>query len=358
VSTQGGRRTVLVTGTGGTGVGAGIVQALTGPGARDRWDVVAADADPFSWGLYAAPRGVLVPSVRHRNRNEAYLARLREIIAGTGAVAVIPGTEPEAVLLATRHFSVPVPVMTNQASLMPLMTDKRYAQDRLAALGLPRVPSYAWPDRQQAVRDCGFPLVVKPWYATSGSRGLHLVTTQAELDAIDLALPPGDYGAYLPDVQPYLGDPGHEYTVGVLAGDDGTVMDSIVIRRELTGFTLHTRKDTAGGQAAVSTGFTQGYIVRDPDVQDYCERLAGLLGSRGPLNIQLRRHQGELYAFEIHPRFSGSAGIRASAGFNEADMLLRHRLDGEIFGRCGYQADVAAMRAFTHILVPMSEMLS
>lgn len=351
-------RRVLVTGTGGTGTGAGIIRALQHPDAGGRWDVVAVDAHPFSWGLYAASSGALVPAPRNRDQNAAYMDRVREIVAKEDVAAILPGTEPEVALLATRREELPVPVIANDHRLLPLMQDKRAAQDRLAALGLPHIPSYPWDRRDEAVAVHGFPLVVKPMRFTSGSRGLHLVTSQAELDGINLLIPPLDWGVYLPEVQPYIGDGDHEYTVGVLSRIDGAVIDSIVIRRELTGFTLHTAKAWKGARLAVSTGFTQGWVVRHRQVQEYCEDLAVRLGSRGPLNIQLRLHEGEPYAFEIHPRFSGSAAIRAVAGFNEPDILLRHWLDGEDPGRVDYQADLAVMRVFDHLAVPAGKMLT
>jgi carbamoyl-phosphate synthase large subunit len=99
-------------------------------------------------------------------------------------------------------------------------------------------------------------------------------------------------------------------------------------------------------------------VIRHPEIQEFCEDLARRLGSRGPLNLQLRVHRGEFYVFEIHPRFSGTTPIRASAGFNEPDILLRSFLYGEEFGRLHYQADVAAIRAFEHVLVPIDQMRS
>jgi carbamoyl-phosphate synthase large subunit len=59
---------------------------------------------------------------------------------------------------------------------------------------------------------------------------------------------------------------------------------------------------------------------------------------------------------EVHPRFSGTASIRAEVGFNEPDVLIRNYLFGETFGRLDYQSDVAAIRAFRTLIVPLSAM--
>ena len=346
------RRRVLVTGTGGTGVGASVIQALQHDGA---WEIIAADAHPFSWGLYAADCGELLPWAS----DPAYLPRVAEVAKWHDVAAVIPGTEAETALLAACRDRLDVPVIANDVALMPLMRDKRLAALRLADLGLPYIPSYPWDRRDRAVAEYGWPLVVKPMRNTSGSRGLHLVTSRAGLDALAATFSPRIAAEHLPDVQPYIGDCDNEWTVGVVTGTDGALFGSVAMRRDLTGFSLHTAGVHEGRRVAVSTGYSQGRIVKDDLVQGFCEDLAVRLGSRGSLNIQLRVHGGVPYAFEIHPRFSFSTGIRASAGFNEPALLLRHWLDGWTpGGRVQARTGVAAIRAFTHVLVPEQDLLS
>lgn len=345
------RTKVLVTGVGGRSVGAGILHSLmrTSTDVRERWETVASDTDPFSWGLYVADHSTVVPAAS----DPGYVERMLELIDVHDIAAVIPGTEPEASVLASRRHELPVPVIANDASLMPLMMDKTRAEQRLRQLGLPSIPSHPWEQREQAVAEFGFPIFVKPTVGTGGSRGVHLVTTAAELEALVPLVRPESQSI----VQPYLGDGEAEYTVGVLSDLDGRLIDSIVIRRKLVGLSLLDVKTHAGRRAAVSTGISQGFIVRHPEIQGFCEDLAVRLGSRGPLNLQLRVHDGHIYVFEIHPRFSGTTPIRASAGFNEPDVLLRQALFGERCGRLEYVSDVAAIRAFEHVLVPIGSML-
>jgi carbamoyl-phosphate synthase large subunit len=235
---------------------------------------------------------------------------------------------------------------------MPLMMDKTLAERKLRELGVAWIPSYPWDQRHYAASDFGFPLFVKPTVGTGGSRGVHLVTNRAELDA----LAPFVSVASAPIIQPYLGDGEAEYTVGVLSDRSGQVIDSIVIRRKLIGLSLLDSKMCGEHTATVSTGVSQGFVVTHPEIQEFCEDLASRLDSHGPLNLQLRVHDGEFYVFEIHPRFSGTTPIRASAGFNEPDILLRNFLYGEEFGRIPHQENVAAIRAFEHVLVPVEEM--
>ena len=344
---------ILVTGVGGRSVGAGILHALmrVDDAVRARWEIVAADADPFSWGLYVADHKALVP----RADEPGYLRRVRRLIEAHDLAAVIPGTEAEAALLAAHRDELPVPVIANASALMPLMIDKRHTEAKVRELGLNFIPSHPWEQRELAVGEFGFPLIVKPTRGTGGSRGVHLVASRAELDA----LAPFVDSESRAIVQPYLGDGDAEYTVGILSDGSGDVIDSIVIRRKLIGLSLLDSKSCGNGTtAAVSTGISQGFVVRHAEMQEFCEDLARRLDSRGPLNLQLRVHKGEFYVFEIHPRFSGTTPIRASAGFNEPDILLRSHLGGEEFGRLNYMVDVAAIRAFEHVLVPIDEMCS
>lgn len=340
---------ILVTGVGGRSVGAGILHALmrVDDEVRGRWEIVATDADPFSWGLYVADHKELVPMASE----PGYLERIRELIADHGLAAVIPGTEPEAALLATHRAELPVPVIANDARLMPLMMDKKQTEARLRELGLSFIPSYPWDRREEAVSEFGFPLIVKPTRESGGSRGVHLVIGRKELDA----LTPFVRTECRPIIQPYVGKADAEYTVGVISDKSGNIIDSIVIHRKLIGLSLLDSKIRGEETVAVSTGISQGYVVRHQAIQEFCEDLAKSLNSRGPLNIQLRVHDSNLVVFEIHPRFSGTTAIRASAGFNEPDVLLRNHLYGEEFSRLGYRENLMAIRAVEHVLVPMGE---
>ena len=93
-----------------------------------------------------------------------------------------------------------------------------------------------------------------------------------------------------------------------------------------------------------------------PKIRVFCEDLAVRLGLCGPVNIQLRTHGDAIKVFEVHPRFSGTTSIRAEAGFNEPDMVIRDQLLGEEVGRQDYRVNVAAIRTFRALLVPIEEM--
>jgi len=96
-------------------------------------------------------------------------------------------------------------------------------------------------------------------------------------------------------------------------------------------------------------------VLADPAKVHRIEHVGRFFKSRGPLNVQLRLDGDRVVVFEVHARFSGTTPIRADAGFNEPDVMLRNFLDGERFGRLGYRSDLVALRAFEHVLVPFAQ---
>jgi len=73
----------------------------------------------------------------------------------------------------------------------------------------------------------------------------------------------------------------------------------------------------------VSAGDTAVADVRPHhDVDVEARAVPQALGIVGPCNVQLRRTPRGPVIFEINPRFSGGASIRAHFGFNEVDVAV------------------------------------
>jgi carbamoyl-phosphate synthase large subunit len=64
------------------------------------------------------------------------------------------------------------------------------------------------------------------------------------------------------------------------------------------------------------------------DVRAVAEAIVSALKPLGPCNVQLRMTDEGPVCFEINPRFSGSAPIRAHFGYNEAEAALEHFVRG------------------------------
>lgn len=345
------KKNILVTGTGGRSVGSGILHSLlySDRNVAERWNVIATDADPFAWGLYKAQAGEVLPPALH----PAYIEAVLKVVKKHSIDAIVPGTEIEGdVLLKNKDALKGVPLISNRKELYPLMMDKFATRDMLKEMGEHYIETLPLTQWKEIVDKYGFPIIVKPTRGTGGSKGLHIVADEKELEAVM----PFINETTCPCVQPYIGNGEEEYTVGVLTDKEGQLIDSIVMKRKLIGLSLLESKKIAAQSFSISTGYSQGYIVKHAKIQEFCEALALKLNSVGPINIQLRIHNNEIYVFEIHPRFSGTTPIRADVGFNEVDILLRNHFYGEKFSRLDYQYDVAAIRAFQHVIIPIKEM--
>jgi carbamoyl-phosphate synthase large subunit len=77
--------------------------------------------------------------------------------------------------------------------------------------------------------------------------------------------------------------------------------------------------------------------------------------SVGPINIQARLSAGLPKTFEINPRFSASCPIRAVAGVNEPDILVRNWLYGESIKIETYQR-LVCLRYLNEVYFPPRSM--
>jgi carbamoyl-phosphate synthase large subunit len=244
-------------------------------------------------------------------------------------------------------------VITSPAEVVKLCSDKWRLYNWLGANGF-TVPRTALPGEwRRLVAQVGFPVVGKPTERSGGSRNVAILGDEEEVERY-LDESQQGYGEVI--LQEYVGAVDAEYTVGVLVSRAGELIDSIVLHRKLVGLSVGSRRTIAKRQYVLSTGYSQGFVVKHSPIQQLCESLALSLGSRGPVNIQCRLVGDRVVVFEVHPRFSGTTSIRAEVGFNGPDTLIRDSLFGERFGRLSYQSDVAAIRALQHIIVPVQDL--
>ena len=203
-----------------------------------------------------------------------------------------------------------------------MFSDKAATFTRLAEHGVP-IPRTTVVTEAADLDLIGFPCIVKP---ATGSGGSAAVFIAADTDEAMV------YAEFIrrtgraPVAQEYVDDAEGEFTIGVLSLPDGQVAGSIALRRALDAKLSVAYR---GRGCVVSSGYSQGYIDAFPELCRQAEHIAALIGSRGPINIQGRVRGGVLLPFEINPRFSASTYLRALAGFNEIDLLIRHAATGE-----------------------------
>ncbi len=231
--------------------------------------------------------------------------------------------------LQENGFYVPV----NSPELLAICQDKAKTATFLVEHGFHAPKSF---EIRQLSDLRGFkvlPAVLKPSVGGGGSAHVYIAQTESELLA---------YGQYLLEifdrfmVQEYIGTADDEFTVGVLFGADGELLNSIAVKRKISNaLSVRLRVPNRSGRSelgqmlTISSGVSQGFVGGWRDVARRCEPIAAALKPTAPINIQCRVVDGNVVPFEINPRFSGTTSLRAIVGYNEPDILIRRDVFGE-----------------------------
>ena len=347
---------VLVTAIGGGGHGDQILKALLLAGP-DRYRVFGADVRPTCAQASQVEDFVALPPAHAPD----YLEKLLQACKRWGIKALFHGCEPELKLFAQYREVIEaegVFVPINTTSLIQLCMDKSSLNLRLEELGY-APPRYTMVSDADALRAIDwFPVVVKPSIDGGGSANVYISQTQKQLMAMAEYLGIGETGRGFV-VQEYVGRPEDEYTVGVLHDLNGKFIDSIAVKRDLSGglnvrtaVQNRTSQTELGSRLVISSGVRQGRIGKFPDVTAQCREIADSLGSCGPLNLQCRFVNGKVKVFEINPRYSGTTSLRAMIGLNEPDLMIRYHLFGESIPRDKNWKEMVIERTLTENVVP------
>jgi carbamoyl-phosphate synthase large subunit len=320
----------MVTGIGGGGHGEQILKALRL--GQIAYRVVGTDMSANCANRSRVDHFTTLPPAR----DPGYLSALARLAKEHGCVAIFHGSEPEMVVLSKARadlealgFYVPV----NPPALLAICQDKAHTFRHLREHGfaVPEFHEIAAKSDLDAIK--AFPVILKPSVGGGGSANVFIAQTRDELDMFS------EYLLRLYDrfiVQEYVGSPAQEYTVGVLFGGDGKMLNSIAIKRVINNsLTIRTcipnwsGRSELGDTLVISTGISQGYVADWPHVRRQCEAIAASLSPRAPVNVQCRLVGEAVVPFEINPRFSGTTSLRAMAGYNEPDLLIRRDVLGE-----------------------------
>lgn len=342
---------VLITGVGGAGIGHEVLKALR-MARESRYHVTACDMSAVAFGFRDADVRYVVPPAA----DPGYVERLLEVARREGTQVIIPGSEAELRVLSSERAalaSLGIVLLANDQEVIATCLDKIRTMAALSACGF-RTPRWI-PGNADALEDAidWEVSIVKP---VSGGGGSNLCFIAQSPQETRLFAEYVTRAGYMPMVQEYVGNATEEYTVGVLHTLHGQQVASVALRRDiLTALSnrirLRARTGQDGEWLAVSSGVSQGAIVDAPAVRRDCEAIAEALGSRGPLNIQLRLVGEAIVPFEINPRFSGTTCFRALAGCNEPDLLIRHHVLGEALPEVRVRPG-RALRALEEYFVP------
>lgn len=348
---------VLVTAIGGGGHGEQVLKALKL--AETPYTIVGADARPDWFQFDWVDEQLTLPLAS----DPGYIDAVIEACRRHAIAAVFHGSEPELRRLSAardRFAAEGVFLPINPADVIDLCMDKERTNARLAELGFPP-PRFVRARNRAALAGIDwFPVIVKPSTGGGGSANCYIAQDYAELEALASYLGIGEQADHFL-VQEYVGTPDDEYTVGVLHDLDGEFINSIAVRRLLSGKmniqqSVRNRTDRAdlGSSLVISSGVSHGPVGRFPEVTGPCEEMARALGARGSMNFQCRLVDGEVRVFEINARYSGTTSIRALVGYNEPDILIRRHVLGEkIAPRFPYE-ERTVLRGISEYVLPSS----
>ncbi len=284
----------FVTGAGAL-LGQGIIRSLKL--APTDYYIVAADPDPRAVGLYWADCAYLIPLAS----DPRYLEEVRRILTRERPDVVLIGTDVELLTFALHRSALEqelgTHVIVSSPPVVRVADDKWLTYEFLRDNGFPHPRSTLPGDLPAFLGRCDFPLVVKPRIGARSS-GVSVVKNERELRAALAAVEN-------PIVQECVATPEEEFTSGVVVAGD--VKAVVTMRRDL--------RDGNTYRAYVGS-----YTAYD----DQLTAVASRLEAFGPLNLQFRVAEGIPKVFEINARFSGTTPLRALAGFNEVDAIVRH----------------------------------
>lgn len=330
---------ILVTGAGGGGIGEQVIKCLRLCDLKLK--IIATDVTAVSKAKIDGDEFVIVPFASDSN----YISFILGLCQTMDVKVIIPGSEMEIKVFSKNReiFNKSgIVLLINSEEIIRICLDKNLTSQFLNDNGFLSPVSFAISNLKDLENINIFPLVLKPSVGGGGSVNTLIVQNKDELKVFGEFLL-NQYPEFI--AQEYIGDANSEFTVGVFSTKEGVIVDSIILRRNiLSGLgskikLLNTsNKPELGKYLAISSGISQGEIVRNTLIANECESIAAKLKSVGPLNIQCRLVGEKVYIFEINPRFSGTSPMRALANFNELEIgILNHLENKTLFSRIDYK---------------------
>jgi carbamoyl-phosphate synthase large subunit len=288
---------ILVTGCGGD-IGQSIGKILR---SKPEWfaEVIGADIHDEHAGKFIFDACCILP----RCHDEKYQVALAKLIQEYQIDLVIPISEPELRNIEKNSyqdnfFGKPV-IMANLQS-MKVGFDKKLTSDFLAKHTLPFPDTHLISEYNKSI----FPVLIKSRDG-SGSKSIHVVNTQDEMDLFQRIYP-----EFI--VQEYLSNDAGEYTCGLFRSASGEIRDIIFKRKLIGGFSVFGSRE------------------EHPAISKLLHQLAVLLDLRGSINVQLRLVNDIPVIFEINPRFSSTVLFRHMMGFEDVLWSIQDKLEMSI----------------------------
>lgn len=324
---------VLVSGVGGGSLGREIMKAFKM--APHKYRIIAIDMYENSVGLFETPYRYVIPSASSPN----YIESLLKICKKEKVQVIAPGSESE-IEQVSKNAKIfeenGVKILVNSWRVIERCKDKYKLINFLKSNGIPCPKHFLYENDADVNKIESYPVIIKPKSGV-GSRNVFIAQDKEEVIFFSNYIK--KYG-FEPLIQEYLGDYEEEFTIGVLHIDNGKLLTSIAMKRMLEGG-LSTRQIVTDPKTkkkyVISSGVSQGIIEDFVQVRKAGEKIAQVLESNGPMNIQCRKTESGIIPFEVNPRFSGTIGARSTVGYNEPDIFCRYVLFNEIPKKVEYR---------------------
>jgi carbamoyl-phosphate synthase large subunit len=326
---------VLVTAAGGI-IGEGIIKCLNWANLYSNEDsityrIFAADANTQAAGLYRCNGiGFLVPA----SSSPDYIDNIISISRKNDINAIFVGSDEELLVLGKVQSRIEAEtnakIISNPLTVLELARDKWKTYEFLTSNNFSRAESCLPDDKYEFISRYSFPLVVKP---REGYGSLYFAVVKDE-NELEYNISKIEVAGWKPMLQEYIGGNGTEYTTGVTIDKQGDkVLSSISI------------------QKTIKHGQTYKAIIDNfNEIRQPAEEVAVKLGARGPVNVQAMQVGDEVKVFEINPRFSATCPMRAVAGINEPDIILRNLFMNEQSSARNYKR-LLCMRYWNEVYV-------
>jgi len=260
----------------------------------EKYELILTDSSELVKKLYPERDVRTVPKVS----DPSFEKVMTDIIKNDGVDYYIPLIDKEILSAYRVAETCGIRVLAPKPEFVSLCLDKLTLMQTLAEYGISVIPTTT-ADKYDG--SYGFPLFLKP-KTGRGSRGAMKICSEEAFDAYFVLEP------YAKDevlVQPCIG--GQEYTVSVTTNSVNrliSIVPKIVYLKQ--GITKH-----AAG-------------VHHEKIEAACRKIVETFAPCGSFNVQLMEYEGELYIFEINPRYSTTLVLSIASGINEIDLNIEH----------------------------------
>ncbi|MBU1019580.1 MAG: ATP-grasp domain-containing protein [Firmicutes bacterium] len=314
---------VLITGIGSAGVGEQILKSLNL--SELNLNLVGTDVTINCFNKDSVDCFEILPYAHE----ETFINEVKNIVQKHNIQIIFPGSDPEMKVLCSHKSDFEnIYIVANDLSLINTCLNKNSTYELLKEALIP-LPKYM---KINLIIDCRkidfFPVVLKPNTGSGGSSHIYVAYNYEELLFFTQYMLNRNIDII---AQEYIEYDDNEYTIGVSNDLDGLSLGTIILKRSLTSaISVNKKMRFENTNVIISSGISQGVFLHDDHLKIQAERIATILKSKGPLNIQGRVSNGQLMLMEINPRLSGTTFLRALVGYNEPENIIKRVVFNEL----------------------------